>query len=100
MNDLPPDFPKPEDLNFSLYRGTGCRACRNVGYRGRLGIFELLVATEQIRHMTVERCSSTVILKQALSDGMITLRQDGWRKVLAGQTTVSEVLRVTKGDLS
>jgi type II secretory ATPase GspE/PulE/Tfp pilus assembly ATPase PilB-like protein len=65
-----------------------------------LGIFELLVATERIRHMTVERTSSTVILQQALSDGMITLRQDGWRKVLAGQTTVSEVLRVTKGDLS
>jgi general secretion pathway protein E/type IV pilus assembly protein PilB len=98
-DDLPPDFPKPQ-AEFMLYKGTGCRACRNVGYRGRLGIFELLVANERIRHMTVERASSTVILKQALDDGMITLRQDGWRKVLAGQTTVSEVLRVTKGDLS
>jgi general secretion pathway protein E/type IV pilus assembly protein PilB len=98
-DDLPPDFPKPEG-DFMLQRGTGCRSCRNVGYRGRLGIFELLVANEKIRHMTVDRASSTVILKQALSDGMITLRQDGWRKVLAGQTTVSEVLRVTKGDLS
>jgi general secretion pathway protein E/type IV pilus assembly protein PilB len=98
-SDLPPDFPLPENSDWSLYRGTGCRACRNVGYRGRLGIFELLVATDQIRHMTVDRVSATVILKQALSDGMMTLRQDGWRKVLSGQTTVSEVLRVTKGDL-
>ena len=97
-DDLPPDFPN-RDGDVQLYRGTGCRSCRNVGYRGRLGIFELLVANEKIRHMTVDRVSSTVILKQALDDGMITLRQDGWRKVLAGQTTVSEVLRVTKGDL-
>ncbi len=98
-DDLPPDFPRPPG-DFVLYRGAGCRACRNIGFRGRLGIFELLVANEKVRHMTVERASSTVILKQALDDGMITLRQDGWRKVLAGQTTVSEVLRVTKGDLS
>jgi general secretion pathway protein E/type IV pilus assembly protein PilB len=98
-DDLPPDFPRPPG-ELMLYRGAGCRTCRNVGYRGRLGIFELLVANEKIRHMTVERASSNLILKQALDDGMITLRQDGWRKVLAGQTTVSEVLRVTKGELS
>ena len=98
-DDLPPDFPKPAG-DFVLHRGTGCRACRNVGYLGRLGIFELLVANENIRHMTVERASSTVLLKQALSDGMRTLRDDGWIKVLAGTTTVSEVLRVTKSDLS
>jgi type II secretion system protein E len=97
--DLPPDFPKPEG-DWTLFRGTGCRACRNVGYRGRLGLFELLIATDQIRHMTVERASANLIVKEALNDGMMTLRQDGWRKVLAGQTTVSEVLRVTKGDLS
>ncbi len=97
-DDLPPDFPLPA-TDVTLYRGKGCRACRQVGYRGRLGIFELLVADEQIRHMTVERTSATVILKRALEQGMITLRQDGWRKVLAGVTTVSEVLRVTKGDL-
>ncbi len=97
-DDLPPDLPRPPG-ELVLWRGTGCRACRNVGYLGRLGIFELLVANDKIRHMTVERTGSTFILKQALDDGMITLRQDGWRKVLAGQTTVSEVLRVTKGDL-
>jgi general secretion pathway protein E/type IV pilus assembly protein PilB len=100
-DDLPPDFPHPgAPGDLKLFRGTGCRSCRNVGYRGRLGIFELLVANEKVRHMTVERASSSVIVKQALDDGMVTLRQDGWRKVLAGQTTVSEVLRVTKGDLS
>jgi general secretion pathway protein E/type IV pilus assembly protein PilB len=97
-DELPPDFPRPSG-DLVLYRGAGCRACRNIGYRGRLGIFELLVANEQVRHLTVERASATVIVKQALADGMITLRQDGWRKVLAGMTTVSEVLRVTKGDL-
>jgi general secretion pathway protein E/type IV pilus assembly protein PilB len=95
-NDLPADFPKRDDV--VLYRGAGCRACRQVGYRGRMGIFELLVAGEQIRHLTVERASTSVLLRQARQDGMRTLRQDGWSKVLDGTTTISEVLRVTKGD--
>ena len=58
------------------------------------------MANEKIRHMTVERSSATVLVKQALSDGMRSLRNDGWLRVLAGTTTVSEVLRVTKSDLT
>ena len=94
-DELPPDFPKTDDI--VLYRGTGCRTCHQVGFRGRIGIFEVLVTNEKIRHLTVEQAGSTVIFKQAQKDGMITLRQDGWRKVLDGVTSVSEVLRSTKG---
>jgi general secretion pathway protein E/type IV pilus assembly protein PilB len=95
--DLPKDFPY-EELQASgpLYRAVGCRQCRQVGYYGRLGIFELLVTTEQIRKLAHDRASSWEIGNQAIKDGMRTLRQDGWRKVLAGRTTVDEVVRATK----
>jgi general secretion pathway protein E/type IV pilus assembly protein PilB len=96
-DDLPRDFPGRDGV--TLYRGRGCRDCRNTGFRGRMGIFELLLNTDRIRHLTVERASSAVIVKEALASGTRTLRQDGWVKVLAGQTTVDEVMRVTKGDI-
>ncbi len=98
--ELPADFPYeqlPRDL--PLYRPTGCRECRHVGYSGRVGIFELLVTTEKIRELAHQRSSSWNIAQAALQQGMRTLRQDGWRKVLAGKTTVDEVARVTKGNI-
>jgi len=95
--DLPKDFPYDElQVAGPLYRAVGCRQCRQVGYYGRLGIFELLVTTEQIRKLAHDRASSWEIGNQAIKDGMRTLRQDGWRKVLAGRTTVDEVVRATK----
>ncbi len=78
--------------------GVGCSACRFTGYAGRLGLFEILPITERVREMVLERRSATVIKTQAMAEGMTTLRQDGWRKVLAGGTTVEEVLRVTTED--
>ena len=96
--DLPDDFPGKEGV--TLYRAKGCRACRETGYAGRIGIFELLVTTDPVRELTVARSSAAAIRAQVLRNGMITLRQDGWRKVLKGLTTIDEVLRVTKGDLS
>ena len=64
-------------------------------------IIETLMGTgDNIREMCVQRVSSTAIRNQALKEGMISLRQDGWRKVVAGHTTIEEVARVTKGDLS
>jgi general secretion pathway protein E/type IV pilus assembly protein PilB len=96
--ELPDDFPK--DKASVLYRGRGCRACHKTGFRGRAGIFELMVTGETIREMCVQRTNASAIRKQALKEGMITLRQDGWRKVLQGMTTIEEVARVTAGDVA
>ena len=82
-----------------LYKHTGCRACRNSGYRGRLGIYELLVTTNRIRQLCHDRVGTWALKQAATEEGMLTLRQDGWIKVLNGRTTLEEVLRVTKGDL-
>ena len=83
-----------------LWKGTGCRACRQSGYRGRQGIFELMVNNDVVKDLIVQRVNSGVIRHEALKSGMITLRQDGWRKVLGGSTTIDEVGRVTAGDIS
>ncbi|MBX3422659.1 MAG: type II/IV secretion system protein [Pirellulaceae bacterium] len=99
-NDLPSDFPAEARLNpnLKLYRPGGCEACRRTGYRGRIGIYELLVANEEIRQLVTERITSDVIKQSAMKNGMHTLRMDGWNKVLNGTTTLDEVLRVTKAD--
>jgi general secretion pathway protein E/type IV pilus assembly protein PilB len=83
----------------TLYKGTGCRSCRQSGYRGRTGIHELMVGSDTLREMVVNRVNAGVIRHEAMKAGMRTLRQDGWRKVLAGITTVDEVARVTAGDI-
>ena len=94
-DELPADFPR-EQMAGPLYRASGCRECRQVGYRGRLGLFELLLTTEEIRQLAHDRASSWAIEDAAIARGMLTLRQDGWRKVLDGRTSLEEVLRVTK----
>jgi len=73
--------------------GTGCKSCAYTGYRGRIGIFEILTMSDTIRTMIVKRVSSTEIRAQALKEGMVTMMNDGMRKVKAGITTPSEVLR-------
>ncbi|NLF07186.1 MAG: type II/IV secretion system protein [Pirellulaceae bacterium] len=95
--DLPQDFPF-ERLSGQevIYRAAGCRECRQMGYKGRVGLFELLVSTDHIRQFTHDRASSWEIKNAAVGSGMKTLRQDGWEKVLAGRTTIEEVVRVTK----
>ncbi len=96
-DQLPRDFPVEElKRGVVLYRAVGCRACRHVGYKGRVGLFELLVTTNRIRQITHDRSSTWAITQAALEEGMRTLRQDGWLKCLAGRTTVDEVVRVTK----
>jgi general secretion pathway protein E len=98
--DLPDDF--PWDVfragGGPLYRVRGCRYCRELGFAGRQGIFELCPTTDAVRQLAHDRASSWEIRKAALADGMRTLRQDAWLKVIDGVTTVEEVLRVTKGD--
>ncbi len=96
--DLPDDFPWDEIQGRPLYKNVGCRECRGVGYAGRMGIYELLVTSDNVRQLAHDRKSTWEIRKAALADGMRTLRMDGWAKVLEGRTTVEEILRVTKGD--
>ena len=84
----------------TLWKGTGCRSCRQSGYRGRTGIHELLVNNDVIKDLIGQRVNSGVIRHEALKGGMITLRQDGWRKVLNATTTIDEVARTTAGDVS
>jgi general secretion pathway protein E/type IV pilus assembly protein PilB len=97
-NDLPVDFPWDMLDGRPMYRAKGCRACRGVGYTGRMGIYELMLTTEEIRELAHERVSSFAIKQAALKAGMRTLRDDAWAKAMHGSTTVDEVLRVTKGD--
>jgi len=82
-----------------FFVGAGCDKCFQTGYRGRTGIYELLLINEEIQDMIYKRDTAGTIKKIALQMGMQTLRMDGARKVLAGVTTVSEVLRVTQADV-
>jgi len=96
--DAPSDFPWEKLADRPAYRSVGCRECRNVGYTGRMGIYELLVANDGIRQLALERKSSWEIRKEAVKAGMRTLRMDAWDKVVSGDTSIDEVLRVTKGE--
>ncbi len=96
--DVPSDFPWDELDGKPLYRSVGCRTCRNVGYTGRMGIYELMVTTEDVRQLAHERVSSWEIKQAALRNGMRTLRMDAWQKAMQGRTSLDEVIRVTKGD--
>jgi general secretion pathway protein E/type IV pilus assembly protein PilB len=98
-HEVPRDFPWKGDGPVRLWKGAGCRACRQSGFRGRTGIYELMVTGDTIREMCVERVNANAIRNQALKEGMLTLRMDGWRKVLQGITTIDEVARVTAGDI-
>jgi type II secretion system protein E len=79
-----------------LYEGKGCEKCKHSGYRGRSGIYEILVINDAIRDLIMQRVPANIIKKKAQAMGMRTLRQDGWQKILAGITTISEVLKVTQ----
>jgi len=87
-----------QELPERLYHGTGCRHCQGTGYHGRMGVFELMPVSEPIRGMILERTSVGDIRKEAMRHGMRSLREDGWRLVRAGRTTVEEVLRATKDE--
>jgi type IV pilus assembly protein PilB len=85
------------DLNkLILYRGAGCKICAGTGYRGRIGIFEILQMDEKIKNLVISRASSQEILTQVKANGMTTMLENGIDKVLAGITTLAEVIRVVK----
>jgi general secretion pathway protein E len=80
----------------TLYRGKGCSECLNTGYRGRTGIYEILLVDDAIRSLVLKTSDSTTIKQEGVARGMTTLRDDGIRKVLEGTTTIEEVVRVTQ----
>ena len=89
-------FPENEVETAKFWRGAGCDECRQLGYQGRMGIYELLLVTEAVRPLILSRAPASTIAQRAIEHGMRTLRDDGWNKVRAGQTTIEEVLRVTQ----
>jgi type II secretory ATPase GspE/PulE/Tfp pilus assembly ATPase PilB-like protein len=89
-------FPVEELSKKSIYGEGACEACRSTGYHGRSGIFEVLHVTEAIESLVILRSAANVIKQKAMAEGMRTLRDDGWVKVLEGATTVEEVLRVSE----
>ena len=91
--DMPPDF---DYDGRPLFRGRGCRECRNSGFRGRLGVFELLVMNDEVRELIMERASSSRVIEAGKRNGLKLLREDGWQKVRDGITTVDEIVRLTR----
>src|SRR4051794_38736136 len=89
-------FPANDIETAKFWRGVGCEECRQLGYQGRQGIYELLLLNEQIRPLILNRSAASTIAAKAMEQGMRTLRTDGWNKVKAGRTTIEEVLRVTQ----
>ncbi len=103
----PPDPESLKELGVSLddsrlthiYRGTGCEKCSQRGYHGRSGIFELLVMSPRIQELVLQGADSNVVKREARREGMRTLREDGAEKMLRGETTVEEILRVTRDEV-
>ena len=91
--DLPPG------AAVTLYRGAGCAACSQTGYRGRTGIFELMVLDDDIRRLIGGKADSTAIKQTAIAKGMVTLKQEGAERVIQGHTTLEEVMRITQQEI-
>jgi type II secretion system protein E len=89
-------FPEHEIGTAKFWHGAGCEECRQLGYQGRMGIYELLILNEALRPLILNRSAASTIAAKAMEFGMRTLRTDGWTKVKDGQTTIEEVLRVTQ----
>ena len=87
-------FPYEKGNLPKLYRARGCKKCNNLGYKGRMGIHEVLTMTEDLERIAVEHGSSDELMRQAISEGMQTLRDDGFAKVGLGFTSIEEIMRV------
>ena len=87
---------KIDTPNIKLYKGKGCDKCGNTGYHGRIGIFEVLEMSDKIGHLILESASASQIQAIAVEEGMLTLIQDGYLRVVEGVTTLEEVMRVAE----
>lgn len=83
-------------LTQKFYRGRGCEECGKKGYKGRIGVFEILLVSEAIKQLTITKTSASNICRQALKEGMILMLDDGLNKVASGLTTIEEILRVAE----
>ncbi len=97
-DEVPHDFPKELLDSGEIYRPVGCRECRNSGYSGRVALYELLIPNDEIRRLAGDKAPSNEVKKVARANGMATLRDNGWKKVGLGITSVEEVVRVAKED--
>ena len=86
--------------NTTTMKSVGCDECRQTGYKGRVGIFEIFVLDDNVRHMINNRRSTLLLRQRARDLGMRTLREDGIRKVFAGLTSAEEVISITLGDVN
>ncbi|MGH7842251.1 MAG: type II secretion system ATPase GspE [Candidatus Binataceae bacterium] len=91
---------RPSHLKGPLYKPRGCKACRNTGYRGRTAIQELMIVDDEVRSLVMRKADSATLRRACTSQGMKLLRQDGAERVLAGQTTIEELLRVTQEEIT
>jgi general secretion pathway protein E/type IV pilus assembly protein PilB len=100
--DYPPEYLAeigvPLELGTRFQRGEGCDSCRQTGYQGRLAIYEICVVTEPLKKLIMQKRDGGELKQCAITNGMETLRQDGWRRVAQGKTTIEEVVRVTQTD--
>jgi type II secretory ATPase GspE/PulE/Tfp pilus assembly ATPase PilB-like protein len=85
-----------EGQDAAVYLPGGCDECAHTGYRGRMGIHELLLMNDEVRHQVLQRASSEQIYRTAREHGMLSMFEDGFSKVLAGLTSTAEVLRVAQ----
>lgn len=93
LGELMPSIPETQ---IKLFKGTGCEKCGHSGFLGRIGIFEVMAISENIAKLILKRADSATIENQAVAEGMITMKQDGYLKVLDGLTTIDEILRVAQ----
>src|SRR3989344_4590503 len=97
LTGIPPEEAEGIDLKkIKFYAGTGCKLCGNTGFTGRIAILEVLPITETIKNLILEHAGDNKIFEEAKKEGMITMQQDGFIKVLKGLTTIEEVIRATK----
>jgi len=87
-----------KELGTRFQRGAGCDQCRQTGYQGRAAIYEICLITEPMRKLVMKKRDGGELKQCAIAEGMETLRQDGWRRVAQGKTTIEEVVRVTQTD--
>ena len=105
--NVPPEMRRLIEKEFGIsekeirtFAGKGCEKCSGTGYRGRVAIQEFLLVTEPVRKLIMAQATAESIKAEAVKGGMVTLRRDGWGKVLAGTTTVEEILEMTEADAS
>lgn len=92
------DLPHINEKNMMFYKGKGCESCNNTGHKGRIGVYEVMMMSERLRDIILNGGSTDDIRRQAVEEGMLSLRESAMRKALIGMTSLEEVVRVTMGD--